>query len=154
MSIYRRSETLGGSPSNGMIRLQTGWFASKGGELRLFDGSLRGVEGVANEPSAYLKFFQMCFGYAPHLTSVMARPLNGEGSVLWWYCMGLMLFLAGVGRAGAVAPTVPAPPADLPRYDLSIQLDTNDHTAKLTANVTWTNRIATAIFSFMERPTL
>jgi hypothetical protein len=51
-----------------------------------------------------------------------------------------ILFLTS--SAGAVAGPAggPSAPADLPRYDLKLTLDTVHHTADLTAVVTWTNR--------------
>ncbi|MFO0936412.1 MAG: M1 family aminopeptidase [Gemmataceae bacterium] len=60
-------------------------------------------------------------------------------SVLRGMKVALLLVCAVMGRASADAPVIP-PPADLPRYDLTIHLDTNTQTAKLTSKVTWTNR--------------
>jgi hypothetical protein len=50
------------------------------------------------------------------------------------------LTVGGPLRAQAADATPLAPPADLPRYDLEISLDTNAHTVRVHERVAWTNR--------------
>jgi hypothetical protein len=59
-------------------------------------------------------------------------------AVVRFVCLIVLCLAAGSVRAADTC--VPPPPTDLPRYDLKLQLDTINHTANLTAHVTWTNR--------------
>ncbi|HEY1377866.1 MAG TPA: M1 family metallopeptidase, partial [Gemmataceae bacterium] len=57
-----------------------------------------------------------------------------------WLVLTLAALAAGPPRAPAADATPLAPPADLPRYDLAITLDTIGHTVLVRERVTWTNR--------------
>src|SRR5262245_36032721 len=64
---------------------------------------------------------------------------RGEGAVVMRVRWGWLVGCAGARLLLAAPARALDPPADLPRYDLDIRLDTTQHVVRLRQRVTWTN---------------